>query len=275
MEEAFFFEPDGFRLFGMAHRPATAGAATAVVMCHPYGEEKQLSYPVLVRCARLLAGDGFPVLRFDCRGYGDSQGNMEDATIESHIAETVAAGRVARELFGVEGVVFLGLRLGGSVAVRAAEREPATAGLVLWSPIVNGARYVDEMIRKGLFAEMLAGRRSSREEILAKLARDECLEIEGNLLSPRICEEMSTIDLPAQIASFRAPVLLSAIGRPAQSHAACESLARAYETLGVECTFEVAGERAYWERNALYENYIPVELFELTRRWMHARWQTT
>jgi pimeloyl-ACP methyl ester carboxylesterase len=272
MEEPFFFEPDGFRLFAMAHRPERAHAGVAVVVCHPYGEEKQLSYPVLVRCARLLARDGFPVLRFDYRGHGDSQGDMEDATVEAEVAETLAAGRMARERFEVDGVVFLGLRFGASVAARAAEREPGTAGLVLWAPITNGAHYVDDMIRKRLFAEMLGKRRSSRGQALDELASQGRLEIEGNFLGRRMSEEMATIDLPVEVGRFRNPVLLCAIRNPAQTYTAHEALARAYEARGVPCTFEVAGD-VFWERNAMYDRYVPEDLLEATRRWMRARWQ--
>jgi pimeloyl-ACP methyl ester carboxylesterase len=275
MERPLVFEPDGFRLFAMAHRPSERGAPVGVVVCHPYGEEKQLSYPVLVRFARLLERDGFPVLRFDCRGHGDSQGDVEDATIETHVTETLAAARVAREVLEVRDVVLLGLRLGASVAVRAAEREPTTAGLVLWSPIVKGAQYLEEMIRKRLFADMLAKRKPSREQILGELAQQGRLEIEGNFLGRRMSEEMATIDLPAEVGSFRNPVLVTGIKSLAHPHAPYEALARAYEAAGTACAFAGAGTQPFWERSAMYERYFPEDLFELTRRWMRERWQRT
>jgi exosortase A-associated hydrolase 2 len=275
MEQPFFFEPDGFRLFAIAHRPEQAAAGVAVVVCHPYGEEKQLSYPVLVRFARMLEHDGFAVLRFDCRGHGDSQGEVDDATLESQVSEALAAGQKARELFDVREVVFLGLRLGASVAVRAAEREPAIAGLVLWSPIVKGGQYVDELIRKRLFADMLAKRRPSREQVLKELAQEGRLEIEGNFLSRRMSDEISGIDLPAEVAAFRHPVLVSWIKSAAHPATAGESLVHAYEAVGAPCTFERAAEQPFWERSALYDRYFPADLFEVTRRWMREHWPRT
>ena len=41
-------------------------------MCHPLGEEKLWAHRVFVSLARDLANAGFVVLRFDCRGEGDS-----------------------------------------------------------------------------------------------------------------------------------------------------------------------------------------------------------
>ena len=269
MEEPFFFENDGIRLFAMAHRPTNAdGGGSGVVMCHAYGEEKQLSEPVLVRCARLLARDGFPVLRFDCRGYGDSQGEFEDATIETQVADVLAAARIARDVLRVERVVLLGLRFGASVAARAAERGAAGGGLVLWSPIVNGARYVDEMIRKRLFAEMFEKRTPSREKILEAFACEGRIEIEGHFLTRRMADEMSDLDLPTEVAKFRNPVFVSALRTRAATYTPYESLARAYEGLGAPCTFEIGGEKPFWERSAMYHMYVPDDLFTLTRQWM-------
>jgi exosortase A-associated hydrolase 2 len=275
MEEPFFFAVNGYRLFAMAHRPADHVTPVAVVVCHPYGEEKQLSYPVLTRWGRMLAHDGFPVLRFDSRGYGDSDGDIEEATLESQVADTLAAGRTARERLGAQKVAYLGLRLGGLVAGLAAERDPAAAGLVLWSPVVSGKQYVDEMIRRRLFGELLSKRRTTREQVLEELATAGQIEIEGNYLTRTFVDEMSAADLATAAGSFRGPVLVSALKNAAGTvDSACEGLARAYEARGARCTLEISGERPYWERSAMYDHYFPEELFELTRRWMRAQWQT-
>lgn len=272
MEEPFFFEPDGVRLFAMAHRPDVARRGAAVVVCHPYGEEKQLSYPVLVGFARRLAAADFPVLRFDGRGYGDSAGDLEDATVETHVGETLAAARTAQERFGVARVVLLGLRFGALVAAVAAERMPSLAGLVLWSPTVSGSQYVDDLIRKRLFAEMLAKRKVSRADVLDELGRTGRLEIEGNFLTQRVCDEASAIELPVVVRAFRNPVLVSALGPPDAVPAAVQKLAEAYRAAGAACALEMSPAQPFWERNAMYDLYVPEDLFARTLQWMDARW---
>jgi len=272
MEEGFFFDVDGSRLFAMAHRPGGAARGVAVVVCHPYGEEKQLSYPVLVGFARRLAEDGFPALRFDARGYGDSTGEIEDATVETHIADTLAAARLARERLGVARIVLLGLRFGGLIAALAAERDAACAGLVLWSPTVSGSQYVDDMIRKRLFAEVLAKRKVSRADITAELERAGRLEIEGNFLTRGLRDEAAAIELPAAVKTFRGPVLVATLGQGDAVPAPVAALARAYEELGAATTVEVSPAQAFWERNAMYDLYVPDDLFGRTERWLDAQW---
>jgi exosortase A-associated hydrolase 2 len=272
MEEGFFFDADGQRLFGMAHRPDAASRAVALVVCHPYGEEKQLSYPVLVAFARRVAADGFPVLRFDARGYGDSTGELEDATVESQIAETLVAARVARERFGTDRVVLLGLRFGALVAALAAEREPACAGLVLWSPVVSGSQYADDLVRKRLFAEVLAKRKVSRADITAELERAGRLEIEGNFLTRRWRDEAAAVELPAAVRTRRGPVFVGALGQADAVPAPLSALVEAYEGIGAPTTVAVAAAQPFWERNAMYDLYLPDELFAHTQRWLDAAW---
>ena len=40
-------------------------------------------------------------------------------------------------------------------------------------------------------------------------------------------------------------------------------------------TFEIGGEKPFWERSAMYHMYVPQDLFTLTRRWMRTHWQGT
>jgi exosortase A-associated hydrolase 2 len=263
MEQAFFFDVDGSRLFGIAHRPTHGGARVGVVMCHPYGEEKQFSYPVFVWCARALTAGGWPVLRFDCRGYGDSDGELEGATVASHVADTIAAGRLARERLGVPAVVYLGLRFGAAIAALAAEHDSTTAGLILWDPIVDGSQYVGEIIRKRVFAEILAGRRASAEELQAQLAKDGELEIEGNGLTQGMVADLAVIDLRTTLARLGCPVLATAIQPPGRASAKPSAL-------GAGC--ERAGTQPFWERPAMYDQYHPEDLLELTCRWLRERW---
>jgi exosortase A-associated hydrolase 2 len=267
MEEAFFFEVDGRRLFAIGHRPERPRTSVGVVLCHPYGEEKQLSYPVLVRFARLLATGGVPVVRFDCRGYGDSDGELEEATLETHVADTLAAMRTAQERLGVGALALLGLRFGGVVAALAAERAPTTRALVLWCPVVQGAVYVDDMIRKRLFAEVLAKRKTSRAEILAELERTGRLEIEGNFLTREMRGDLAAVDLATRLPSSAA-AYVATLGGPPPPPPARDALVRANETGGVPSVLETVVALRFWERSAMYGLFVPEDLFARTRQWL-------
>lgn len=273
-QEAFFFEHDGFRLFAICHRPAGPSAELGFVFCHPYGEEKQASYPVLARFARELAADGFPVLRFDARGYGDSDGDLEDATVGSQLGDTLAAARQLRRRLGVSEVGLLGLRLGATVAALAAERASELGALILWSPVTDGSRYLDELLRKKMFAEMLGpGQGRSKAELLAELEARGRLDVEGQPLTREVYGEISAIDLPARVARFRGPVFVGALEHRRQDYTPFDRLVGAYRAAGASCVLEVASAQSFWDKSSMYRLYLPAELFAQTRRWIGSRWR--
>jgi hypothetical protein len=65
IETPFFFGSAEQRLFGVIHEPVGPTFKTPYVFCHPFGEEKLWAHRVFVAYSRLLAADGYLVLRFD------------------------------------------------------------------------------------------------------------------------------------------------------------------------------------------------------------------
>lgn len=270
--EPFFFENARLRLLAFAHHVESLRPAVGVVMCHPYGEEKQFSYRVLVAFARQLAEASIPVLRFDCRGYGDSEGRLEDATVETQVEDTLAAAAVAGERFGVERIAVLGLRFGATIAALAAERDPSLAGLVLWSPITVGQRYVNELLRKRLFSEIARGSKTSMAEVRGELADAGQIEIEGNYLTERMSREIAAIDLAKQVARFRGAVLVTTLEVQHGAYDPYQSLVAAYATNGAQGRFEAVEQKGFWDDRAMNEWTFPEELYGQTLQWMHDTW---
>jgi pimeloyl-ACP methyl ester carboxylesterase len=97
--------------------------------------------------AQVLAAEGFDVLMFDYRGYGQSTGR---ATEEGTYRDSRAALTALRARAGVtpERIFYLGESLGAAIALALALEEPP-AGLVMRSPftcILDMARLVYPMI---------------------------------------------------------------------------------------------------------------------------------
>src|SRR5210317_2099212 len=99
MEEPFFFKNRANRLFGVKHIPDCSPADTGIVLIHAFGEEKLWSHRVLVNFARAAARRGYSVLRFDLSGHGDSDGQTEDCTVETFLADIETAKRRLRSDF--------------------------------------------------------------------------------------------------------------------------------------------------------------------------------
>src|SRR5689334_18798477 len=73
----FYLPSRGGPLFAWWH-PGRPGGGHAVVLCPPVGHEQVHAHRAWRHLAEAVARAGFPVLRFDSSGTGDSAGTDED-----------------------------------------------------------------------------------------------------------------------------------------------------------------------------------------------------
>jgi exosortase A-associated hydrolase 2 len=269
MERAFYFENDKKILFAFLHSPADSRGKKGIIFCHPYGEEKQLSYRVFVRFARKLCLTGFYVLRFDCYGYGDSEGNFEDANLESQIADTIKAIDLLQVEFGIDKVSLLGLRWGGTVAALAAEQDSRIEKLILWSPIVNGKEYLDELIRKQMLSNVVNKiARASKTQIFEEFKSKGLINIEGHHLTLENSEQLSGIDLTAQVSKFKGTSFIATIKDIPRVYKSLETLSEVYKNNGVLCELKLVDDRIFWDWESFWEWYSPEQLYKVTVNWI-------
>lgn len=144
--EYFFFGPPDRQLFASFHQPDTDIVRdTAVLLCYPWGQEYLASHRAYLQLALAIASQGYPVLRFDYAGTGDSSGPAEWCSLTSWREDVSAAARELRNRAGVDLLCLGGLRLGGALAALAAAEEQDISGLILWQPVVNGPRYLEDI----------------------------------------------------------------------------------------------------------------------------------
>ena len=192
MEEPLFLPADGRRLFGVLHQPDGESRGCGFVFCAPFAEEHKQGYRVFVELARRLTAHGFPCVRFDYRGTGDSEGPFTDFTLAGAIADIAAASAFLRERTGVARVGLVGLRLGASLAWRAAAEGQDVARLALWQPIVDGTLFYKLNIRRMLIRQMMtAGKAEGERATQDKTA----IDLDGFLASRTTCEELKELDL--------------------------------------------------------------------------------
>jgi pimeloyl-ACP methyl ester carboxylesterase len=141
-------------LYGMLHHPWSLPRG-AVLLCPADGEERAWCLRTYVELARALAERGFWVLRFDYAGQGESAGAYEDASVETRLRDIAAALATLRVRSAIEAPALVGARLGGSLALEAASRDPQIASIVLLEPIVDTAAYARNLIRVNLSMQMV------------------------------------------------------------------------------------------------------------------------
>lgn len=149
--EPLFFRESEAPLFGCYHAPPGLPIrSTAVLLCAPYGHEYTRAHRALRFLADRLATAGFPTLRFDYRGCGDSALDSSDGNLDHWVEDIAAATQVCRERSGLDRVCAVGLRLGASLALQAQATRSLFESLVLWDPIISGGRHLDELGRQHL-----------------------------------------------------------------------------------------------------------------------------
>jgi alpha-beta hydrolase superfamily lysophospholipase len=100
-----------------------------------------------------LARAGVAVLRFDCHGTGDSSGDDTDGDLEGWRRDVCTAHEELHRLTAPRRIVWLGSRLGATLAVLAARSGRSDPSqVILWDPIVDGAGYMDAMREKHVSA---------------------------------------------------------------------------------------------------------------------------
>ena len=143
------FGSDTRRLFGMLHaaEPSAPAGLSGVVLCKPFGQEAIRSHRLLRVLAERLARAGHAVLRFDAYGTGDAMGDDADADLDGWAADVLVADCQLRAASGCDRTVWIGMRVGAEVALRAA-RHAAPAGLdriVVHDLVIDGPRYLEHL----------------------------------------------------------------------------------------------------------------------------------
>ena len=162
------FACEGETCVGVLSSPGRGVVASTVGVLIVVGgpQYRAGSHRQFVHAARAFARAGFPALRFDYRGMGDSEGrarSFED--VDPDIAAAVVA---LRDAAGVARVVLWGLCDGASAALMHAAVNGAVAGVVALNPWARSPGtqastrlrhyYVDRLLSRAFWAKLLRGR---------------------------------------------------------------------------------------------------------------------
>lgn len=194
------FGPPDRGLMGFYHPPGGAAAAgLGVVLCNPLGYEAMSAHRTYRHLAERLASAGFPALRFDYDGTGDSSGLW---TAPDRVAAWVGSIKAAigeiRSRAGLDRVALFGVRFGATLAMVAAEDENIEC-FIPWAPIISGRAHVRELRA----FRLLRGPKAPRSD-----QTDGSEEIGGYVFSRETLDAMSALDMLARPGSVARRVLV-------------------------------------------------------------------
>jgi pimeloyl-ACP methyl ester carboxylesterase len=139
-----------------------------------------------------LAADGRHVFRFDYYGTGDSSGEFETTTPDDWLADIGAAVKELQAISGVRRVRLAGVRLGATLAAKAALELRLVDRLVLWDPIETGAAYLRQL--RDTHKNLLDAHGAMLE--LGGQMLDTEHELVGFRVSPRMISAIEALTLP-------------------------------------------------------------------------------
>ncbi len=146
------FDCEGDQLVGMVHRPAQVAARGLLIVVAGGPQYRSGVGRLQLQLARALAADGVPVMRFDHRGIGDSEGRFRDfEDVEADLRSALQAFRQA--VPDLQQVVLWGGCNAASAIMINAWKFPEVTGMVISNPWVHEPETADSVVISHHFAQ--------------------------------------------------------------------------------------------------------------------------
>lgn len=194
-ETPFFLDSGGSARFAIFHAGATP-VRGSVLFCHPLFEEKLWAHRAYVSFARRLARSGFSVLRIDMRGTGDSDESFGTADVQDYLDDLETGWKeLMRRCRGAKVRAAFGLRLGGTLALSLSERVRDVTHMVLWEPVLDIARYLQELLRSNLTAQMATHGKvlHTRDQLVDMMRQGQPIDVDGYRLAPKLYDSLEQL----------------------------------------------------------------------------------
>lgn len=132
--------------FGWFHQPPPGTVRdTAIVLCAGLARDANTGYRSFHVLAQKLSAAGFPALRYDYPGTGDSCDTDAATQWSAWRASVHAAIDWMRQNQKARRIVLIGLRFGATLAALTAAERTDVCGLVLLEPVWRGKSYVSQL----------------------------------------------------------------------------------------------------------------------------------
>ncbi len=175
LEELVVFDCEHSQLIGIAHRPSAPAKQCGIVFVVGGPQYRVGSHRQFTIMARSFASAGYPVLRFDYRGMGDSEGPyLGFERVDSDIR--CAIGAFIDHEPGLQGVILCGLCDAASAClIYCSQHDQRVAGLILLNAesrteLTEAAAtlkfyYFERLFEKTFWVKVLSGKFNVRASI--------------------------------------------------------------------------------------------------------------
>jgi len=138
--ETGYFKSVQNKLYYNCAIPSGRTKRCGIIFVHAADGNRMGPHRMFVELAREFNAIGYPTLRFDLTGCGDSTGTFSAGNINIEVLDVVNAVRFFSEKAGVDGVVVFAISRGARVCYNAISRYnlPLDAMILLSTPISSG-----------------------------------------------------------------------------------------------------------------------------------------
>ncbi len=141
-----YFGPENRRLFGWLHDVPAERRDIGIVLCNPMGYEAICTHRTYRHFAERAASLGFPCLRFDYDGTGNSAGELLDPDRMAAWLQSIDfAIDTLKSQAALKRICLFGVRAGAALAAVAAENRKDTHALIAFAPVIKMRSYLREI----------------------------------------------------------------------------------------------------------------------------------
>jgi hypothetical protein len=203
-------------------------------------------------------------------GFGDSEGEFTDSTVESYLDDISCANTTLRQRYPqIQTIGLLGLRFGATLAYLWASKNSITGPLILWEPVVDGDRYIQEALRSNLTTQLAVyGEvKETREMLVEKMKSGETVNVDGYDLHDTLFTQISNLNL-LELPVIENPQLIVQITKG--KRAGKDLIALVERTQ--DGILEFAAEDTFWREIKPFYGRAKV-LFDVTTAWLEPKYE--
>ena len=240
----------GRRLFCLRRRATLSPVTSRILIAPPFAEELNKCRRILALCAQRLAVAGSEVWWPDLSGTGDSEGEFADASWAQWVDEFSGFDAALAQTAPQAQPGYLAVRSGALLLNAAAPRLGNFAGarVVLWQPVFDGGRYLQQFLRLRVMSGRLGGQDEPLQSLMTRLAQGELLEVGGYGLRARLTDGLAAAQVtPAGLGAARSVTVLEFKNTTGASPSAPSvQFAAACATLGCDVDVRMVDCDQFW-----------------------------
>ena len=138
------------------YKDASVRGKKTVIYKHGFCGNKITPHRMMVNLGHRLVEEGYTVIRFDCAGAGDSEGDWSYMTISGEIEDFKKVLHWTKDELKPEKLMVLGYSMGG-LETAVCCREVPLDGILFWSPVSRASENFRHLLGDERFEAGLAG----------------------------------------------------------------------------------------------------------------------